>query len=401
MKQFTRFFAFLALLIFMAALIGCDNPSSSEDSPKIITEFDEGVTVWEGNIKFLNNETDGWYSEPWGFLHIPFHNVKEGDQILITHSSLSSDEPHVFQFQGYGWGDLLKLDGIPTNATVGTWGDDNRSYLQPYTANQTTAITLSAADADIINGANPWNGLNCGGISLCGNGFTVKKIEVVSDSVTGAVADNLLEGKVYSAESGNMDGEEMPENFPLKLSFLSISAFTFKAEGTPMDARGMYVIEGDTIRLIFMEGAYGTLEGTISSDKSRIEVSGNLRDTNEEESNVSVVFKLNSGTSTNDTPIVTSLTGTYRGSLTGNGETLHMRMTFNSNGTFVTQGYTNRTFTATSNVGTASGSYTLSGNTATCTVTVGDENFVVYATTSDNWASVICSGLYEGTMTKE
>ena len=33
-----------------------------------------------------------------------------------------------------------------------------------------------------------------------------------------------------------------------------------------------------------------------------------------------------------------SLTGTYRGSLTGNDETIYMRMTFNSNGTFVTQG---------------------------------------------------------------
>ena len=104
---------------------------------------------------------------------------------------------------------------------------------------------------------------------------------------------------------------------------------------------------------------------------------------------------------TNDAPVVTSLTGTYRGSLTGNGETIHMRMTFNSNFTFVTQGYTDNTFTNTTGVGSASGVYTLSGNTATCTVTVGNQNFVVYATTSDNWASVICSGLYEGTMTKE
>ena len=104
---------------------------------------------------------------------------------------------------------------------------------------------------------------------------------------------------------------------------------------------------------------------------------------------------------TNDAPVVTSLTGTYRGSLTGNGETVHMRMTFNSNGTFVTQGYTNSTFTTTSMVGTASGIYTLTGNTATCTVTVGNQNFVIYATTSDNWETYVCSGLYAGTMTKE
>ena len=104
---------------------------------------------------------------------------------------------------------------------------------------------------------------------------------------------------------------------------------------------------------------------------------------------------------TNDAPVVTSLTGTYRGTLTGNGETVHMRMTFNSSSTFVTQGYTSSTFTTTSPTGTASGSYTLSGNTATCTVTVGNQHFVIYATTSDNWASIVCSGLYEGTMTKE
>ena len=104
---------------------------------------------------------------------------------------------------------------------------------------------------------------------------------------------------------------------------------------------------------------------------------------------------------TNDAPVVTSLTGTYRGSLTGSGETVHMRMTFNSNFTFVTQGYTNSTFTTTTGTGSASGVYTLSGNTAICTVTVGSENFVINATSSDNWATLVCSGLYAGTMTKE
>ena len=99
--------------------------------------------------------------------------------------------------------------------------------------------------------------------------------------------------------------------------------------------------------------------------------------------------------------VVTSLTGTYRGSLTGNDVTIYMRMTFNSNGTFVTQGYTDNTFTTTTGVGSATGVYTLSGNTATFTVAVGSENFVINATTSDNWVTYVCSGLYEGTMTKE
>ena len=99
--------------------------------------------------------------------------------------------------------------------------------------------------------------------------------------------------------------------------------------------------------------------------------------------------------------VVTSLTGTYRGSLTGNDLTIYMRMTFNSNGTFVTQGYTDNTFTTTTVVGSATGVYTLSGNTATFTVAVGSENFVINATTSDNWVTYVCSGLYEGTMTKE
>ena len=99
--------------------------------------------------------------------------------------------------------------------------------------------------------------------------------------------------------------------------------------------------------------------------------------------------------------VVTSLTGTYRGSLTGNDLTIYMRMTFNSNGTFVTQGYTDNTFTTTTGVGSATGVYTLSGNTATFTVAVGSENFVINATTSDNWVTYVCSGLYEGTMTKE
>lgn len=96
-----------------------------------------------------------------------------------------------------------------------------------------------------------------------------------------------------------------------------------------------------------------------------------------------------------------SLTGTYRGSLTGNDVTIYMRMTFNSNGTFVTQGYTDNTFTTTTGVGSATGVYTLSGNTATFTVAVGSENFVINATTSDNWVTYVCSGRFEGTMTKE
>ena len=99
--------------------------------------------------------------------------------------------------------------------------------------------------------------------------------------------------------------------------------------------------------------------------------------------------------------VVTSLTGTYRGSLTGNDLTIYMRVTFNSNGTFVTQGYTDNTVTTTTVVGSATGVYTLSGNTATFTVAVGSENFVINATTSDNWVTYVCSGLYEGTMTKE
>ena len=65
----------------------------------------------------------------------------------------------------------------------------------------------------------------------------------------------------------------------------------------------------------------------------------------------------NSDATTTDTPVVASLSGTYRGAL--------------------------------------------SGNTATCTVTVGEQNFVVYATTSDIWATIVYSGFYEGTMTKE
>lgn len=185
MKHFTKLIASLALLTLLLTFIACSNGSNSSesstkpnDTPTIVTDFEEGVTVWEGTVKFLIDENKEWYSEPTGFISTSFQNVREGDTILIIHkdNGSSSEEPRVFQFMGYDWKGKFTLNGKTINATVGTWGEDNRSYLQPLTNNQTTAISLSASDAEIIN--------STGGMIVYGNGFTVEKIVVVSTTVT-------------------------------------------------------------------------------------------------------------------------------------------------------------------------------------------------------------------------
>lgn len=181
MKHFTKLLASLALLSLLLTFIACSNGSNSSepnDTPTIVTDFEEGITVWEGTVKFLIDENKEWYSEPTGFISTSFQNVREGDTILIIHTDngSASEEPRVFEFRGYNWKGKFTLNGKTINATVGTWGEDNHSYLQPLTNNQTTAISLSASDAEIIN--------STGGMIVYGNGFTVEKIVVVSATVT-------------------------------------------------------------------------------------------------------------------------------------------------------------------------------------------------------------------------
>ena len=202
MKHFSRLIALSALLISTAIFIGC-NDSNSSDTSMIVTNFDEGVTVWEGNVKFLIDENNEWYTEPEdSFISTSFQNVKEGDQILIIHTDngQSSEEWRVFEFCGYeDWKEKFTLNGNPVNAKVGTWGEDNHSYLRPFTTNQTTAISLSASDADIIN--------STGGMIVYGNGFTVKKIVVVSDTVvTPSMVENL---KINEEDIINLSAEDL------------------------------------------------------------------------------------------------------------------------------------------------------------------------------------------------
>lgn len=223
MKHFTQLIASLALLTLLLTFIACSNGSNSSepstkpnDTPTIVTDFEEGVTVWEGTVKFLIDENKEWYSEPTGFISTSFQNVREGDTILIIHkdNGSSSEEPRVFQFMGYDWKEKFTLNGKTINATVGTWGEDNRSYLQPLTNNQTTAISLSASDAEIIN--------STGGMIVYGNGFTVEKIVVVSATVITVPSLEDMKNKILYI-IGGFDSETITDG-------ISYSYFVFSDE---------------------------------------------------------------------------------------------------------------------------------------------------------------------------
>ena len=98
-----------------------------------------------------------------------------------------------------------------------------------------------------------------------------------------------------------------------------------------------------------------------------------------------------------------SYVGKYKGTLTGNNETLYMILTINAGGTWSSQGYTDGNFTTTTNVGTASGGNVTKNSDTSISLSVsnGRETFTMSGITTDGWQTMTCSGLYTGTLTKQ
>lgn len=98
-----------------------------------------------------------------------------------------------------------------------------------------------------------------------------------------------------------------------------------------------------------------------------------------------------------------TVVGTYKGVITMN-ETLYMIFTIKDDNTWVSQGYTDNTYTTTTLHGTIkSGTYVQSGNTITLSgTTYGNANITgMICTTNDNWNTVTFSGVCTGTATKQ
>ncbi len=104
-------------------------------------------------------------------------------------------------------------------------------------------------------------------------------------------------------------------------------------------------------------------------------------------------------------PAQTAITGVYRGTLIGTGLTVYTRMTVNNDFTWTAQGYTDSTFTTTTDVGTvASGTYSRSGDSYVFTAysgVSGVEMFVVNGIPSGDCTAITFSGTYEGICTRE
>ena len=144
---------------------GNNDTNDSDDGEKeIITEFREGVTLWEGTIDY-----NSWEENPGYSIKIDremFQTFKAGDQIQITHeASTTFTEYYQLFFSGTidnDWMDYTFFRGDSINCNP-----DPTEGLQPDRTNQTTAYTIT--EADLSN-------LKSQGLVIWGIGLVMKKL---------------------------------------------------------------------------------------------------------------------------------------------------------------------------------------------------------------------------------
>lgn len=106
--------------------------------------------------------------------------------------------------------------------------------------------------------------------------------------------------------------------------------------------------------------------------------------------------------STNESSTTSVPGSSYRGAMTSSSrnETVYIEFRFADSTNWTSQGYTEN-FAATSETGTTSGTYTISGTTITINMPMF--NTTLTGSTSDDWATIVCSGdqLFTGTLTKQ
>ena len=98
------------------------------------------------------------------------------------------------------------------------------------------------------------------------------------------------------------------------------------------------------------------------------------------------------------------ISGTYKGTISMDGETLYVIFKMNANGTWSSQGYTDNTYTTEDNHGTiVSGTYEQSTNGIALTgTTLGNVTASgLIGSTTDNWQTMIISGVCTGELTKQ
>ena len=388
--------------------------SGDESEITIVTNFPSGVTVWEGTHRFYSDE-NGWQSIPDGQVQVCFKGtVREGDQILITHEKNDSwdDNWSVFQMIGVFWkGKNFTYKGGVTNGKVDEW-QDGVKYVKPYTGTQTTAITLSAFDAEQVN--------STGGITIYGTGFDVKKVVVVSDGVT---AGGTFPPTCSTDYTVTIDGT------PYEIYFNSVPEvyhgdtdwFAFSSQigddgyyhspygDVELDIysrKGTWTIATDTnsyfpsattnIPSTFREGAVfdvswtnTTLMLTLQSDRTK--------------TYTFTARGLESSSSSTE-----AISGTYKGTFTDPTEgKCYFIVYIKSDYTWYSVGYgTDSTYTTVSDVGTipaaAGATYTRSGNTLLMKVS-GFQGGTLEesAVTTDNWKTITLSGTFAGSLARQ
>ena len=101
--------------------------------------------------------------------------------------------------------------------------------------------------------------------------------------------------------------------------------------------------------------------------------------------------------------ITEAISGRYKGSLSNLSlGTAYMILTINNDYTWSSQGY-DSSYSKKETVGSATGTYTRSGNTVKITGTIADLGMGLNLTckTSDDWNTVAVTGDFSGTMTKQ
>lgn len=392
MRKFSRIFAIIFAMIMAIAFIACSNVSSSGDGSnagvgtssddnegKIITEFNSNYTIFSGNNDFGN------WNLPW--LECECIGFSEGDQIQITHTKSETFSDYKMLETYARTRNYPLIEGRVIN---GKRHAEEKKHIIPTTYNQTTTYTLSASEAERINADGRF------GISGCG--VNVSKVSLnVKGSLSCLVLKNgwIFYGCDKYDDHFTLSFAPKSTEDEKKFSFYyTYDATTQKIKVSKVKLGNDTIFEGNNFTATYSADSGGFDRHGIKFESLPEELSNNYFLENAYYPAPSFESLFGGGS--------TSITGsTYRGEMTRTSETVYIDFIFRDGTTWNSLGYKDNTFSTTTPVGTTTGTYSISGTTITINMPVFDATLT--GTTSDDWATIVCSGnqLFTGTLTKQ
>lgn len=387
MRKFSKILTIIFAMIMVIAFIACSDGSSSDDNEeKIITEVNSNYTIFSGNNDFGDWGGD---EEPKPWFCFDCKGFSEGDQIQITHTkSETFSDYKMLEIWDRNWKKAM-FEGRIIN---GEKDAEEKKHIIPTTYNQTTAYTLSAREAERINAE--------GGFVILGCGLNVSKVSLnVKGSLSCLFLKNgwsfsgcgrsLVENLFTLSFKPKSTEDEKEFNF-----YYTYDANTQKIKVSKVKVGNDTIFEGNNFTATYSAGSGYSGEEGIKFESLPEELSNNYFLENAYYPSPDFESLFGGGS--------TFITGsTYRGTMSSTTESVYIDFIFTSGTEWRSQGYTDSNFSSTSNVGTTQGSYEISESSITINMPMFDATLT--GTTSDNWATIVCSGnqLFTGTLTKQ